>query len=173
MSTSLGDYRSARPTSEKKKPSTLRNTLAALFALVGLAALAVSAFRGRQQYLREHPPPYQTVIAPIPPDMVEPLRKGMQIFARTVLMATPQQQEQLAEIWKLPPRSLDEVIKYQQATAKVLTPAQRAIYDPVRKKFQDRIVDKMLEPASHRMTGSDFEKMSVEVKARLERRIGP
>jgi hypothetical protein len=95
----------------------------------------------------------------------------MTILAKTVLHATPQQQQQLAAIWDKPPRSIDELIQYQQRTDQVLTPDQRAKLLPIRKKVQNSIVDKMLEPARGGFGADDFEKFKKEVKARVDHRI--
>lgn len=99
------------------------------------------------------------------------IRTGMSLLGRTVLKLDAEQQKKLDEIWSKTPRSVDEVIKMQQATDKILTPDQIAKLRPIRKRAQDQIVDKMLEPARERMLEADFEKFSNEVKIRVDRRI--
>lgn len=158
---------------ERKSPRG-RYIAAAVFACAGLIALGFSIRSGRQRYLREHPPPLPNVIAPIPDDKVEAVRGGMKLLAKTVLHATPEQEEKLNEIWKNPPRSVEEVIQYQKRTDEVLTPEQRATFKPIRNGFRNRVIDQILSPASKRMTPEDFAKFTQEIKARVAHRIdGP
>lgn len=62
----------------------------------------------------------------------------------------------------------------QKETNRILTPEQRARLAPLRKAYQGRIVDQMLEPARDRFQESDFESLKETVKDRVERRVsGP
>lgn len=162
------------PSSSKTAPGGGRKFAAWTFALAGLGALAFSGYNGWQRYQRENPPPLPEVIAPIPPGQQEALRTGMKLLSKTVLQATPEQEKRLAEMWDKTPRSLAEIIERQRETDRILTPEQRAKLAPLRRAFQNRIVDEMLEPARDRFAAEDFEKFREEVKKRVEERItGP
>ncbi len=153
------------------RASGRRATGAWLFALAGLVALGVSGFLGWQRYRRENPPPLPGVIAPIPPEMREGVRTGMQLLGKTLLQLTPEQNRKLAEIWKTSPRSINEAIEYQKETDKLLDARQKAIMKPIRKTFQDRVVDHMMEHARDRFSEADFGKLKDEIKVRVEKRI--
>jgi len=158
----------------KAPPTAAKKSAAWTFALVGLAALAVSAYYGRQRYLRENPPPLPNVIAPIPEGRVDQVRVGLKLVGATVLKTTPEQQAKIDEIWKNPPRSVEEVIDYQKRTNQVFNAEQRAKFKPMRKRFQNEVIDEMLAPAGKRMPGDDFKKLTDEVKRRVDERIdGP
>jgi hypothetical protein len=161
------------PTRPAVKPSSTgaRRTAAIAFALVAFAALGVSAWYGRQRYLREHPPPLAGVIAPIPPDQLALIRKGFPIVRQTILHTTPEQDAQLDDLWQNPPRSLDEVIRYEQRTNEILTTEQLKLYQPLRKAMQRRVIDQMLSPAKDRMTNTDYDKLRDEVNNRVNKRI--
>lgn len=151
-----------------------KKAAAVLFACAGLFALALSGWYGYGRYRRENPRPLPDVIAPIPEGEREALRTGMRVVGKTILRLSPDQEKKVTEIWKKTPRSLDEIIEMQKATNRLLTPQQRARLDPLRKAFQGRIVDQMLEPARDRFGGEDFEKLKKTVKERVEERVsGP
>lgn len=154
-----------------KPVSKKRKTGAWLFALAGLFALSFSAHRGWQRYRAENPTPLTNVIAPIPPEKVDAVQTGLKIAGKTILRLSAEQQAQVDEIWKNPPRSLEEAIDYLRRTDSVMTPAQRALFHPMRKTFQDRVIDEMLAPAGKRMPPEDFQKMTEEVKKRVDQRI--
>jgi hypothetical protein len=159
-----------KPTAKSETQGGLR-AAAVVFVLVAFAALGVSAWYGRQRYLREHPPPLPQVIAPLPPEQLALIRKGFPIVRKTVLHTTPEQDAQLDELWKKPPRSLDEVIKYEQRTNEILTTQQLVLYRPLRKAMQRRVIDQMLGPAKDRMSNTDYDKLRDEVNNRVNKRI--
>lgn len=139
--------------------------------IVALVTLGLSIYYGRQRYLREHPPPLPNVIAPLPPQDLALIRKGFPIVRKTVLHTSPEQDAKLDALWKNPPRSLEEVIHYEQTTNDILTTQQLALYRPLRKSFQNRVVDEMLGPLKTRMSGPEYDKLSNEVKQRVTERI--
>lgn len=149
----------------------MRKSAAFAFAGIALCALVVSAYYGRQRYLREHPPPLPNVIAPIPPDQLKAIRVGFPIFRKTVLLTSSEQDHKLDQLWKNPPRSLAEVIEYEQRTNDILTTQQLTLYRPVRTAFQNRVIDQMLAPAGQRLSSGDFDKLKNEVKDRVQKRI--
>lgn len=155
----------------KRDSTAWRKAAAFAFAAVALVALAFSIYYGRQRYLREHPPPLPNVIAPLPPVDLALIRKGFPIVRKTVLHTSPEQDAKLEALWEKPPRSLEEVIRYEQTTNDILTTQQLALYRPLRKTFQNRVVDEMLGPLKARMTGPDFNQLSNEVKQRVTERI--
>lgn len=159
------------PKPAPKTPSAGKRNAAILFAIVAVAALGYSACRGRQRYLAEHPAPLPDVIAPISKEEHEKMRKGMGLLGATLLQTTPEQQKKLDEIWKTPPRTLEEVNQYQKRTDAVLTEQQLAILKPIRKRVQGQIVDKFLDPVAKRLPPEDFEKFRTEVKNRVDSRI--
>jgi hypothetical protein len=159
------------PNQDKAKSSAGRKTAATLFAAAALVALGFSAYYGRQRYLREHPPPLPNVIAPLSPEDMALIRKGFPIVRKTVLHTTPEQDAKLDALWAKPPRSLEEVIRYEQMTNTIMTTSQLVLYRPMRKRFEHRVIDKMLEPLGKRTSGPDFKKLSDEVKRRVDERI--
>src|SRR5438477_6761600 len=96
------------------RPSRKRKIAAALFAAAGIGALAYSAWISRQRYLQQHPPPLPNVVAPIPENMMGPLRLGLKFVQTSVLFTTPDQEKQIDDLWKTPPRSLTEAIEIQK-----------------------------------------------------------
>jgi hypothetical protein len=155
----------------KVTPGGGRKVAAVLFAVAALIALGISAYYGRQRYLREHPPPLPNVIAPLSSADMALIRKGFPIVRKTILHTTADQDAKLDALWAKPPRSLEEVIRYEQTTNNILTTGQLALYQPMRKRFEHRVIDKMLEPLSKRSSSVDFQKLSDEVKRRVDERI--
>lgn len=142
-----------------------------VFALAGLMAFGFSARKAHQRYQLEHPPPLPDVVAPLLPEQQKMVTQGMPLLGKALLKLDPDKQKKLEEIWKTTPRSVAEAIDYQRRTDALLTPEQKALLDPIRKKFQERTIDRMMAPASKRFTPEDFEKFKKEIKARVESRI--
>lgn len=154
-----------------KPASASKKTAAWLFALGGIATLLYSGKEGYERYQAENPPPLQHVIAPIPEDKVETVQKGMQIFVPMYLGLNAEQKATVDQVWKTPPRSVEEVIQYLDRTHAVMSPEQRSKFKPLRTRFQEQVIDQIMEPASQGISKDDFEKLKAEVKKRVEERI--
>jgi hypothetical protein len=154
-----------------KAPPASRKFAAAVFALLGLTALGISAYYGYQRYRKEHPQPLPHVIAPIPKNQEEFVRNGMRFVGTQVLDLTPDQGKKLGKIWQHLPRSVDELVDFQKRTDDILTTGQRERLRPIQKTLRHQVVDRMLEPTKGRFATGDFEKMKDEVKRRVDHRV--
>jgi hypothetical protein len=75
------------------------------------------------------------------------------------------------EVWKVQPRTLDELIRKQKQTDQLLTPDQRQKLKPVRRMVEGRVVDLMFEPGRKRFTPQEFDQLKGEIKRRTAQRM--
>jgi hypothetical protein len=160
------------PSAPPPKRKRLHIAAAAAFAIGGL----VMAFFTWRHYdrvfeVRRDPIPILEMIPTAPRESQENIRKIVGGASKLMLFLSPEQQAKTREIWKEPPRTLDDLIAKQQEMDKILTPQQRAYSKPIRVYAQEKIVDEMFEPGRGRFKPKDFDAMKDEIKRRVEKRM--
>ena len=164
-----------KPTAKTTKtPSDkkLRTTAATVFAVAGIAVCIWTWQHYRRIYSTPKSPiPILEMIPTVPKEKQETIRNIVGGATKMMLFLSPEQQKQTREIWKEPPRSLDDLIAKQQQMDAILTPQQRARAKPIRTLAQNRIVDEMFEQARDRFRPDDFNAMKDEIKRRVEKRM--
>lgn len=145
-----------------------------LSALAVAAALGFLGWRIHQHRLRNNPPPLpplENVLPVIPKDQEKQIRTAVKLGARTLLKVTPDQEKRMDDLWKQPPRSIEELIEFNKKVDAILTPQQVEKARPLRRMLRHAVLDRMLEGAGKRLSPNDFEKFKNEIKARVDRRI--
>ena len=150
----------------------MRLVWAAVFAGAGIAVCFWSWSHYREEYNLAKPPiPVLDFIPTVPKDQQEKVMSMVSGGMKLMLFLSPEQQEKTREIWKTPPRTLEELITKQKETDKILTPQQLERARPVRRHIQGMIVDAMFEPGRDRFKPDEFTKLKDEVKRRVEERM--
>ena len=151
----------------------VRIAWAGLFAVTAAALCTWSWRHYHTKYSpRRDPVPVFEFIPNVPKDRHEGIMQAIRKSAGFVFTLSPGQLQQLAVLWKDPPRSLPDLISRQKQMDRILTPAQVSNLAPARTAIQNKIVDEMMEPGRKRFRPDEFEKMKNEIKRRVETRMG-
>jgi hypothetical protein len=145
---------------------------AGVFAIAGVAVCSWSWKHYRKEYNLAKPPvPVLDFIPTVPKEQEKAVMSAVAGGMSLMLFLSPEQREKAHEIWKTPPRSLEELISKQKQTDKILTPQQLERAKPVRRRIQGSIVDSMFEPGRKRFKPEEFDKMKDEIKRRVDERM--
>lgn len=157
----------------KDKKGRRKLWLALAFALVGVAVCGISWKFSKRAYTPARAPEQVLKLIPnIPKEKQESvMRIAGGAFALTAALP-PEQRDQIREILKHRPNSIDDLLSQTQAIDNVLTPEQRKRAKPIRKLVQDKIVDEMFEPGRSRFRPDEFDKFKNEIKRRVGERMG-
>jgi hypothetical protein len=146
--------------------------LAAAFA-VGASLVCVWSWKhNSEKYEAKKPPvPVLDFIPTVPKENQQAVTQAVTAAFGLALFLSPEQRAQVQDVWKVPPRTLDELIQRQKQTDKVLTPEQRQKLKPVRRMVEGKVVDLMFEPGRKRFTPEEFEQLKNEIKRRTAQRM--
>lgn len=168
----MTEEQSSVPPSVKLKRRVLHVTLAALFAMGGWGLCTWSWQHYRKVYNPPKTPvPVMELIPVIPQGQQASVAQAITLASSLALGLNPDQQARVREIWKVPPKSLQELIGKTRQVDKVLTPAQLARFKPMRRMVQNQIVDALFEAGRNRFSPQDFNRMKDTIKQRVEQRM--
>lgn len=147
-------------------------SLAAAFAVAATVACVWSWKHNREKYEAKKPPVQVLDIIPtVPKESQEAVTKAVTAAFSLALLLSPDQRAKVQEVWKVQPRTLDELIRKQKQTDQLLTPDQRQKLKPVRRMVEGRVVDLMFEPGRKRFTPQEFDQLKGEIKRRTAQRM--
>ena len=154
------------------RPRWLKVLLATAFAVAATLLCLWSWKHNREKYEVKKPPVQVLDIIPtVPKESQEAVTKAVTAAFSLALFLSPDQRAKVQEVWKVQPRTLDELIRKQKQTDQLLTPEQRQRLKPVRRVVEGRVVDLMFEPGRKRFTPQEFEQLKGEIKRRTAQRM--